>query len=276
MWLVGCLLQGCAASPGPPRIACGLCEEPDRFVRLQAFPSHTFEDTQRRFAHPFNLQPDEWKIILSNVHVQPIISPNYLSSQLGPVIPVFTTEDVGYLSQTLHLAFPKAQPEDVIVFALSYTGPPQSSEFTTGGWYVEGTKLHLILANYRATVSMSNIREVLDREPLFEIVGSKRFDFVTNEMAQKVSNKSSFLASVLTSETPHLAIEYNMMLGRTGPREPTRFTSEPTAEFKEQNVTTDSSSSIEERLEKLKRLEKKGLITKEDYERKKKELLKQL
>jgi len=213
MWLVGCLLQGCAASPGPPRIACGLCEEPDRFVRLQAFPSHTFEDTQRRFAHPFNLQPDEWKIILSNVHVQPIISPNYLSSQLGPVIPVFTTEDVGYLSQTLHLAFPKAQPEDVIVFALSYTGPPQSSEFTTGGWYVEGTKLHLILANYRATVSMSNIREVLDREPLFEIVGSKRFDFVTNEMAQKVSNKSSFLASVLTSETPHLAIEYNMMLG---------------------------------------------------------------
>jgi hypothetical protein len=244
---------------------CGLCEEPNRFVRLQAFPSHTFEDTQRRFAHPFNLEPDEWKIILSNVHVQPNIRPNYFSSRMGPETPVFTPEDVTYLSQTLHLAFGKAQAEDVIVFALSYPGPPQSTEVTTGGWYVEGTRLHLLLANYRATVSMSNIREVLDREPLFEIVGSKRFDFVTNEMAQKVSNKSSFLVSVLTSETPHLAIEYNMMLGRTGPRDPTRMTSE-----------SASTPSIEERLEKLKQLEKKGLITKEDYERKKNELLEQL
>ncbi len=275
MCLVGWLGQGCAGSPSAPRIACGLCEEPGQFVRLQAYPSHTFLDTQRRFAHPFNLSPEDWRSILASVHIQPRVQPFVFAFVKGKETPVFTPEEVDFLSLTLNRAFTKATPEDLVVFALSQPGPPNITELTTGGWYTEGTKLHLLLANYRAAVSMCNIREVLDRDPLFEVTGSNLYEFAPSDFAQKATEKSSFL-SVLKSETPHLVMDYNPLLKRTTPHPKTHINSRPESGTERKRATLESPPSIEERLERLKQLEKKGLITKEDYDRKKQELLDQL
>jgi hypothetical protein len=67
------------------------------------------------------------------------------------------------------------------------------------------------LANYRAAVSVNNIREVLDRDPLFEVLSAPRYEFVQTEHSKEGSEKKSLLSS-LRHKTPHLAIEYQQLL----------------------------------------------------------------
>ena len=82
---------------------------------------------------------------------------------------------------------------------------------TTGAWYAEGTKLHLLLPNYHAPVNMNNEREVLNQDPLFEVLNATRYEFVPSSFATKHSNDASLL-SLLQDETPHLIIEYEKLL----------------------------------------------------------------
>jgi hypothetical protein len=62
-------------------------------------------------------------------------------------------------------------------------------------------------------VSMNNIRDVLERDPLFEVYGSPRYDFVLTEHSKEGSEKKSLLSS-LRQKTPHLAIEYTQLLAQ--------------------------------------------------------------
>ena len=125
--------------------------------------------------------------------------------------PAFTPEEVDYLSMTLSRAFAKASPEQWVVFGLSRPSPACVTEMTTGAWYVEGTTFHLLLANYRAAVRLDNLRDVLDRDPLFEVLSAPRYEFAETDYAYAGSKKKS-LHSSLRQETPHLVIEYQQLL----------------------------------------------------------------
>jgi hypothetical protein len=186
---------------------CGTCEEPGRFVRLQAYDSQAFLVNQTGFSHPLNLSPKDWKPILASIRVYAdLFFPIETTEQ-----PAFTPEEIDYLSMTLSRAFAKAQPREWVIFSLSQASLASVTEMTTGAWYVEGTTLHFLLANYRADVSMNNIRDVLERDPLFEVYGSPRYDFVLTEHSKESSEKKSLLSS-LRHKTPHLAIEYTQLL----------------------------------------------------------------
>jgi hypothetical protein len=52
------------------RIACGQCEEMDRFVRLQSVTTATPPADAQRFTHPFTLSPEDWTSILTKLRVQ--------------------------------------------------------------------------------------------------------------------------------------------------------------------------------------------------------------
>jgi hypothetical protein len=186
---------------------CGICEEPGRFVRLQTYDSQAFLVNQGGFSHPLNLSSKDWKPILASIRVYAdLFFPIETTEQ-----PAFTAEEIDYLSMTLSRAFAKAQPQNWVIFSLSQPSPASVTEMTTGAWYAEGTTLHLLLANYRAAVSMNNIRDVLERDPLFEVYGSPRYDFVLTEHSKEGSEKKSLFSS-LRQKTPHLAIEYTQLL----------------------------------------------------------------
>ena len=205
--LVACVGSGCAGTSSPATIVCGTCEEPGRFVRLQACESQAFLVNQGGFSHPLNLSPKDWKPILASIRVYAdLFFPIETTEQ-----PAFTPEEIDYLSMTLSRAFAKASSEQWVVFGLSKPVPALGSEMTTGAWYVEGATLHFLLANYRAAVSMNNIRDVLERDPLFEVYGSPRYDFVLTEHSKEGSEKKSLLSS-LRHKTPHLALEYTRLL----------------------------------------------------------------
>ena len=162
---VSCLAQACAG-PQPARIVCGQCEEDDRFVRLQA-RSDAVGPERRPNAHPATMSGQDWTLLLGGVKVQRIEEAFPLLSSKGAVVEAFTADETAYLSETFAKAFAKAGPDDLVLFALTRKPSPEVRELTTGACYLEGGRLHLLLANYRFPVTLPGVRELLWDQPLY-------------------------------------------------------------------------------------------------------------
>jgi hypothetical protein len=155
-----------------------MCEEPDRFVRLQVSTRDRHAESTPPFSHPFRWSAEQWKPILRSIHVQKrgqgvlfFPAPN------EPTQPAFTPAEVDYLSETLTRTFAQAQPSELVVFGLTSPKTQEIAEITTGAWFVKDTQLHLILGNYREAVTMSSIRKLLWQDPLHMIAGAL-YEFV--------------------------------------------------------------------------------------------------
>jgi hypothetical protein len=191
------------------------------------------------------------------------------------VLSAFTEEEISYLSVTLSRAFAQAQPDEWVVFGLSRLTPQGLTEVTTGGGYVEGPSLHVVLANYRKVVTMPGTRQLLWERPLRPDAGPL-YDLVASNYQTIVRDPSS-ISSLLTSSPSELAIAYQALL-----------LGEPVAGIGSQETLAMDQSpayapkivppplSIEERLQVLKRLQAQGLITEEEYRAKKQQLLDRL
>jgi hypothetical protein len=274
--LIASLLQGCAGPTHPPRpvcencrMVCGECEEQDRFVRLQGSAPGLQRDRVPNFSHPITLRPEDWKIILSSLRVrrqgEPVV---FFSLPKGPVSEALTHDEVDYLSRTLSLAFAQAQPTEWVVFGLSRPGAPDVSEIITGGWFMEGSHLHLLLANYRYAVTAPNMRELVWENPLSSQVNV--YELSPGDHQTMIQDKEGGLRRATGSE---ISIAYQPLL---------------LAEPLSTSALSDGSSSsllplpqskhlsMEERLKTLERLRDQGLITEEEYRSKRSRLLEQL
>ena len=270
-FLLALVGAGCSGSSHPTTIVCGTCEEPSRFVRLQTRPLPSSSGNHEGFSHPLKLSPENWEPLLASIRVRPVI--NFLMK--GDEQPAFTEEESDYLSMTLNRAFSKASPEQWVVFGLSHPLLSSGTEMTTGAWYVEGTTLHLLLPNFHAPVRMDNLREVLNRDPMFEVLEATRYEFVPTEYVNEDSGKQSLL-SFVRDETPHLAIEYQLLLAGGPSPKAAQEEKMVGAQAEKSDEWGGSSSSLDDRLATLKRLKDQHLITEEDYQKKKQALLDQL
>jgi hypothetical protein len=279
-WLIGCLfvilLQGCAGQTHALRpvcencrIVCGECEDQDRFVRLQESSPRLPHGRLTNFSHPVKLRPEDWKIILSSLRLRREGEPVVLfSSPKGPISEALTPDEVEYLSRTLSQAFAQAQPTEWVVFGLRRPGSPEVSELTSGGWFMEGSHLHLLLANYRYAVTAPNIRELIWENPLS--IQVNLYEFVPGEHQTVIHVKEDGL---LKRGTTELAIAYQPLLLA----EPESKSAFPKGTASSPPPPSQSEHrSIEERLQALKRLRDQGLITEEEYALKRSRLLDQL
>lgn len=247
-------------------LLCGQCKEADRFVRLQGASVEPHTRTARPFAHPFILSPEEWASLLRELYVQHQSQGLLLRDPPGPVIPAFTAEEIGYLSATLSKAFAQAQPDEWVVFGLSGPTTHGMAKVTTGGWFVEGPSLHLILANYRKAVTMRSTRESLWERPLRPDEGAD-YDLVAGTH-HTIVRDPTVSSSLFSSPPAELAIAYQAaLLGQT------TEVSTPKAPAALSPGVGPASRSIEDRLRALKQLHAQGLITEEEYRAKKQQIL---
>jgi putative oligomerization/nucleic acid binding protein len=267
------LVAAASLGTGPAtRVACGLCEQPDRFVRLQTAPTDSRPVNSQGFTHPFALSPEDWKSILTELHVQRQAEGLLIPVPPGPVLSAFTEEEVSYLSVTLSKAFVQAQPNEWVVFGMSRSTPQGLTELTTGGGYVEGPSLHVVLANYRKVVTMPSTRQLLWERPLRPDAGPA-YDLVAGNH-QTIVRESGFVPSLLSSAPSELAIAYQaLLLGEPAEASVTQQTSAESQLAIPPPTIVAPPLSIEDRLQVLKRLQAQGLITKEEYRAKKQQLL---
>ncbi len=265
MLMMAVLAVACSLGAVPAsRVVCGMCEEPDRFVRLQVATKDRHAESTQPFSHPFRWSAEQWKPILRSIHVQKRgQGAFFFPGPNGPTLPAFAPAEVDYLSETLTRAFAQAQPSEVVVFGLTSPKTQEMTEITTGAWFVKDTQLHLILGNYREAFTMSNIRELLWQDPLHMIAGAL-YEFVPGPY-QSLPREDNGLGTFLIPEAPQLALTYQQLSLSAPPVDG--------GHEKGSLPFANPDSSLEGKLQRLKQIRDDGLITDDEYAAKKKALL---
>ena len=258
--LWGGMVGGCRSSEPAPRVVCDDCNAAHFFVRSQA-PAQSVEPGTE-CATSARLSTDEWKKILHTIRVQPKAHGFVFGSSKGPVETAFTSEEIDYLSKALGPAFRQARPNDMIVFGLTRSRSSDVEEITTGGWCVQEANLMLLLTNYRVAVSMPRIHDLLWKEPLRSHVADA-YEFVAGDY--QTINLDINLRGYRQKAGSTLSILYQPLLASS------RTSSEPT-----DMAPHNTPMSLEERLQRLKRIYEQGLIAEEEYRSKKQEIIERL
>jgi hypothetical protein len=184
-------------------------ETPNRFIRLEGRYGDQHRTGSNRFDHPLNLTVGEWERILSSIQVQGRKDTFIFTTAKKPPEPAFSPEQVAYLSPGLAKAFSRAHPDEFVVFGFSETRLSPVIEITTGGWFVEGQRLRLILANYRYSVSMNHIRDQLWQDPMHSKT-SPAYEIIA--AANQSFGPEKGLSGLLRTGARELLIDYTTLL----------------------------------------------------------------
>jgi hypothetical protein len=172
-----------------------------------------------------------------------------------PVLhPAFDQDERRYLAKYLTEGFQKARPDEWVVFYLSRPRESGIVEINSGGFFIEGERLHLILANYRQPVSMTFIREQIWNDPLHP-AGDGFYEIVPqhDQTLERVRRKD--LTQSFLKQVPDLSIDYMGQL------------------HSDVGDGAAVRTSIEDRLRTLKRLRDEGVISEEQFRLKQDRLL---
>ena len=264
---LGFLWQACA-QPAPV-VSKSPQEEPTRFVRVEARYGDANPSGLTRFNHPLELNEKEWTRLLESVWVRHDPGLFTFASQEEAPIPAFTPDEITFLSKSLGKAFTRAHPDEWVVFGLLRARSADITEVTTGGWFVEGERLHLMLANYRYAVTMSSVRKRLWDDPL-QAMGSRTYTFAPGDYQSATLVGGGFVGDLRGTSILRLAIEYKGLLKPPSATKPAQKSDAPQpAVSPEQERGSDSAQKLRE----LKQLREEGVITEEEYRTKKKQLL---
>lgn len=254
------LLPSCAGPSFYPR---AIHETEDRYVRLEARYGPGQEGEALRFSHPVPLSETEWSRILEGVHVKPHRWILPIGNQEVTLEPVFDEHDRQYLATYLAKAFSKARGDEWVLFYMSDSREPKVAEITSGGFFVEGDDLHLVLANYRQPVSMSFIQQKIWRDPLSPS-GKTYYEIIPGEHQTLQTYWRWYPTKPLLAHPSELVIDYRAILS---------LSERPAAT----NVAPGGTRyELEKKLRILQRLRGQGLITEEEYRLKRAKLLDEL
>lgn len=139
------LLVAGAGCVGPSFATREVHREASWFVRLD-----TFKDPGRaaevHHDHPAVLSAEELTVILSRLMVQERVG---LFDEKPFPQPVFSSTEISRLAPTLQAAFRLARPSEwVIFYSERQTGV--APEITSGGFFLKGGHLHVLIANHRS------------------------------------------------------------------------------------------------------------------------------
>lgn len=202
--VLAAVATGCAADAQSDRMVCAVCEEPDRFVRIQPAPLAELRSERRGLAHPLRLSEKEWEALLRSIHVQELRRRLFAPLDKGPLEAGFRVDEVGYLSETLARAGAAVTPQEWVVFAFRRASRDGLTEFTSGAWYVVGARVHLRLANYRVTVTLPGLQRLIWENPT-RPQGDVFYEVVPGEHQSLVSQAYT---NPFRSTSPDLAIDY--------------------------------------------------------------------
>lgn len=125
-----------------------ILDTPTAFVRLETGSV----DPKRGYTHPVSMPPEQMAAVLSGITVEEPWAklPIYDDTNQPHRHPAFTEKEILFFAPLLAVALGKTTPEEVVTFYQSRYLSGTSREVTSGGLFVQGDELHIILANYRS------------------------------------------------------------------------------------------------------------------------------
>lgn len=148
-WLALSILLALSACSARQFTTVTLYDSPHSFVRLEADPTVA---SDRAHSHPVRLTPEQVAAVLGGIIVEEPITRMPLYDDLS--IPrrhhAFDDRLTAFLAPLLALGLERATSEEVITFYFSKQLSGVTREVTSGGLFVQGEEMHVILANHRS------------------------------------------------------------------------------------------------------------------------------
>ena len=257
MALVSLLMWGCAT-----RIVTQDIHKDSIFkVRLQQVLGNDQQPVDRGYQHPLSLSPEEVDRLLKSIQIE------YRSGMLEKLISgshpgtvrAFSDEEIERMREGFSTAFSTATPMDRIEFQFRHRHSVFDAGLTTGVMYAKDDRIEIIFGNFRSKPLPKGGDPALEpRDPL-ESMSGKSFKVIAGPYQEMVEPEDSKEKQAF--ENKWLRVDYRALFD---------------SDTKDRSQITISEPGIEEKLETLKRLRDKELITEEEYEAKKQELLEAL
>ena len=177
-WLVGTiaiiLSLGHTACTAPPFYSYLIYENPTSFVRLEVAPWADSNIPHTWNSHPATLSRYQVSQALRGLQVRehrpgPL---KWIRGEAQPE-PVFREEEIEFLAPKLQEGLDLAVPQEVVTFYLSHPLNATRREVTSGGVFVIGGNLHVILSNHRTMYAIPPAGLIHDRRyPLLALAPS--------------------------------------------------------------------------------------------------------
>jgi hypothetical protein len=189
-------------------------ESPTRFVRLEADPAVSPRDGH---GHPVSLTTDEMAAVLLGLTIEePSRMVSFLDTNPGPPRhPAFNEAEVRFFSPLLAKGLGLATPEEVVTFYQTHQETAIIRKVTSGGMFVNGEELHIVLSNYRSSTHYASDPGVNDttddrltpmRSIAPQIVG---LDFEPN--SARVASRTSGLASLFDHDRREIVVLFRKL-----------------------------------------------------------------
>lgn len=139
------LMSGCATGPLPRAVY----QDPTTIIRIQ-FDSKAGQG----HGHPATVSPDAIRHVLQGMRVQSRNSfvPSLLTGEAS-LSAAFSKEEQDFLGPHLSRALAEAKPDELVTFYRRVSTPAVGLAITSGGLFVHGRHLYVILANNRTMPS---------------------------------------------------------------------------------------------------------------------------
>jgi hypothetical protein len=203
------VMAGCAVPHVPSRV---IYEDPVNFVRLEEDSEVLAEWPPSHHAHPFSIEHEKLRKILSGFMVQEhwIALKRWLRGE-SPLVPAFTDDELTLLSVRLAEALAEAKYNERVTFYLSEPQTFARRIITTGGLYIQGTELHMLLGNWRIIYGIPAYGMIYDRRYPMRPTAAKGFDLRFQPKEAVVATKSSVLDEILANAKDELVIDLSKL-----------------------------------------------------------------
>jgi len=203
------LLAGCAIPHVPSRI---VYEDPVNYVRLEIDKTVLPEWPQGHFSHPAPLGKGVLQVVLSGLKVQEhrITAQQWVQGE-APVVPAFTDGEVELLSAQLAQGLAEARYNERVTFYLSEPLTFFRRMITSGGIYVQGKELHVILGNWRIIYGVPAYGMVYDRRYPMRSTAAKGIDLLFEQADVVIPQQSSLLDDILANTKDELVIDISKL-----------------------------------------------------------------
>lgn len=204
--LTACLLlTACAIPHVPSRI---VYEDPVNYVRLEEDKNVLPEWPPGHFSHPATVGKEVLRSILSGLKVQEhrIALQRWFQGE-APLVPVFNDDEVALLSAQLAEGLAQAQYNERVTFYLSEPLTFSRRTITSGGIYVQGNELHILLGNWRIIYGVPSYGMIYDRRYPMRPTAAKGFDLFFEPAEAIVPQKSSLLDDLLANTKDELVVD---------------------------------------------------------------------
>jgi len=262
--LAGVVLLACFGCAAPTITSRTVDSRASWFIRLD-----TFVDTRTagdlRYDHPADWSESELTTILSRLLVQERVG---LLDQKPFPRAVFSSSEIRQLVPGLQKAFQMAKPSEwVALYSAMPAGTVQ--EVTSGGLFLQGNRLHVVVANYRERIpSGPDVPEAIRVNPMRPL-GGRGFN-VSFDPARYVSaTKSNWTGGSSTTPASELILDHQAFLADARPPAPAPVATAPVAPApamkapqvvpqagpKDETITSlkDHMTSLQNEVERLRR-----------------------